>query len=1273
MTSFDACVKAPDPPIPNCEDQFTALKCLKCRNGFFNTFENLSFCQESTSVEKCEIYESKMDGCAKCSDGFTIANETCVPRAVVNVSDCVEMVSKGEGCGKCSEGFVLASDRLGCYQAIDHCEVHKLGYNGNEGRGGLACMVCKAGYYLDSASGHTGAATTPIEGVISVDNAQVSFNTCLALPEAADANCEIFSKESLVAGNSHSSSLPAPACQKCKPGYYLSVSGDINTCKKYPSNVFTECANLSGFTDKRCLECTYQHLLLKTKNLCLPPKQFLECLIYKSPTQCALCKEGFFSETCLPIPESMNCLRIENDGLGLTASNVTTARCGKCKDNFHPNQLGSCREPNDFESKFCSTFFNSGDGFICNHCDPLALPVGFEDKSICISKESPEFIAANIVQADFDSIKGFCKRIKFNPTTRKYSCIECSSDRILDDKTGACLLPIQVEEVLSHKHGFVGTYHSILSTNSLRRYKQFNRRFWIDPLDNSILDDFDGKTPNHYLDPVTFTVRDKSASAAETSYFSFYQNYLKGCKIFVPLLHTSTPTFGCALCKPGYYTFNDIQTLHINMRFKATLFNLINNYSQYNGEVPLSAKHAPKASPVNRYPTVTCLEASAQSFTTYPYSMENCERYVLSTDGTTIACAKCIEGYHGTSKFFENNSGGDQVFMVKHCVKMTSCGLTATNGMTYRSDYNPINMGLPFEAFATCGKCQSAAHTLILRLLKNDLFDSLQLAGTDMLGIECIDPNDAAKTGVATTTHLVPDCGMYVFVENEATDDKKVYCGSCKHGFKATSYWPYTDTDNNANSFADGNLGRISTCTEIANCQGKDWLNACSKCSDGYIYEYDTTLKIVKFDSCVEKDANIGHCQAAQGNRCYLCEEGFALNDTGVCDTFGVPLCSFFNTNNFLGIGNLDDTSSTIDNFLLPDWTLLEYFMYTGEGCVDCYDGYLALEVPVWGYWEKHYYCVFSNILKEIEESEGQVTAPGLSYNCLNYGYDFVNNVSKCKVCKRDFVLGASGECDPYRDALKGCVLNVSMGSDVCITCDTGFTLVQTSCVQNSVENCEEYEVSPSNTLICSRCKPSYYLNTTTNTCSPGAVRGCDYYQHNNRFECTTCSEGMIILENDLSQIYQTHTRYDTLGRVWRMSQPFWDFWVHVLFSNSQTLSVNKRTACVKIPGIKCTRGRVLRVQNTDSEYQIYGSTNARVIDGLNAQFITRSLNTGGTPLMLQQDVVFECLECEAGRWPTDTGSTDVTTQYALDVPQVWEKGDADEVLVVVAPPHGSR
>jgi hypothetical protein len=362
----------------------------------------------------------------------------------------------------------------------------------------------------------------------------------------------------------------------------------------------------------------------------------------------------------------------------------------------------------------------------------------------------------------------------------------------------------------------------------------------------------------------------------------------------------------------------------------------------------------------------------------------------------------------------------------------------------------------------------------------------------------------------------------------------------------------------------------------------------------------------------------------------------------------------------------MDDEDDPINDKLLPDWTLLEYFMYIGEGCADCYDGYLALEVPVWGYWEKHYYCVFSNILKEIEESEGTVTAPGLSYNCLNYGYDFTTNQSVCKKCKRDFVLGNGGECDPYRDELIGCLLNVSLSSNDCLKCDEGFTLINLRCVANNVENCESYDVNPSDELFCKICKPGYFLNTTSNLCTEGAVRGCDYYKDDNRFECLTCSEGLVVLENDIAEIYHNHKRWDLLGRVWRTTQPFWDFWVHTLFSESQLMSLNKRNACVKIPGIKCKKGRVILVEKVDTDYELYGSTNARIVDGINEQMVARGVSSSGKPLMSKQEVIFECLQCETGRWATTTEQTQIATEYGLDLAVVWDKGDSDSVITEI-------
>ena len=269
---------------------------------------------------------------------------------------------------------------------------------------------------------------------------------------------------------------------------------------------------------------------------------------------------------------------------------MLTAKCAICIEGYYPNHYGFCRPPNDFEAKFCSSFFNSGDGFSCNYCKTLGFPVGFQDKSICKSKSSPDLIASKVVQSDFDNIIAFCKKMKFNPLIEKYECLECTIDRVLDDKAGRCALPLEVAEIINHKAAFVTTYYDLQPTNSLLRYinfiysiylisyilnfrkKQYFRKLWIDLYENSILENIGGSKTDDFIHPTTFQ---KIDGATQTNDKAFYDKYLKGCKVFVPTLNHSTQIFACAVCKPGHLViYDNLEYMSLGL-YKTTLYDLI--------------------------------------------------------------------------------------------------------------------------------------------------------------------------------------------------------------------------------------------------------------------------------------------------------------------------------------------------------------------------------------------------------------------------------------------------------------------------------------------------------------------------------------------------------------------------------------------------------------------------------------------------------------------------------------------------------------------------
>jgi hypothetical protein len=147
---------------------------------------------------------------------------------------------------------------------------------------------------------------------------------------------------------------------------------------------------------------------------------------------------------------------------------VLSARCSQCNDGYWQNLSGTCKSPNDFESKFCDDFYNSGDKFLCNKCSPISLIFDYQDKSICLSKNSSEYSASTVFQAQFENIMGFCRKTKFNPLIEKYFCLECEDTRVMDDSQGKCEIPFKVEDT-STKFAMINTFYDIQPTNELLR------------------------------------------------------------------------------------------------------------------------------------------------------------------------------------------------------------------------------------------------------------------------------------------------------------------------------------------------------------------------------------------------------------------------------------------------------------------------------------------------------------------------------------------------------------------------------------------------------------------------------------------------------------------------------------------------------------------------------------------------------------------------------------------------------------------------------------
>ena len=147
--------------------------------------------------------------------------------------------------------------------------------------------------------------------------------------------------------------------------------------------------------------------------------------------------------------------------------------------------------------------------------------------------------------------------------------------------------------------------------------------------------------------------------------------------------------------------------------------------SPNDGDFPSSPRDFKGASPVNRFPGILCVDSEALEIED-EYSLINCERYVLSTDGTKFACQKCIPGYHGLMTKFDEYADTTDIPEIKNCKKMSSCDNPTMSGLSYRSDYDMSKLGINLEAFASCGQCTDVNKIMFTNVTYHTPSKSLQ-------------------------------------------------------------------------------------------------------------------------------------------------------------------------------------------------------------------------------------------------------------------------------------------------------------------------------------------------------------------------------------------------------------------------------------------------------------------------------------------------------------------------------------------------------------------
>lgn len=305
------------------------------------------------------------------------------------------------------------------------------------------------------------------------------------------------------------------------------------------------------------------------------------------------------------------------------------------------------------------------------------------------------------------------------------------------------------------------------------------------------------------------------------------------------------------------------------------------------------------------------------------------------------------------------------------------------------------------------------------------------------------------------------------------TINSSVSCAACKNGFK-----PVKSTDNY----------RIIDCTPIDNCDlatsSEEWFNGCRTCSTGFAHEFDNITKRVNYQSCISNTYD--NCFAVNNETalCAICQKAYTLSAKGACEQLSSSNCVNFNimaANSFSKGDGLNQIERAI------------YFLFD-QGCDSCQGGFVNVSSD-----EEVVHCVESPLLNT--DTGYYITS------CKAYHLDTTDNSLLCKQCNEGFIPTSDYKICINLANFANCKI-AEVGGLACKVCDENYVLVDTSCIEKTIESCTEY-LEGQQELKCKTCADTFLLKE--NECTTGTIPNCLTYNSLTE-NCSKCKTGFVLI-----------------------------------------------------------------------------------------------------------------------------------------------------------------
>ena len=1058
ITKEKTCVGYPLDGIPNCAVYENPQKCLQCVEGFF--LETDVSCQQVSTISGCSNYNTsaKTSICVKCTnDNILDELGVCNPRTET-IDNCIDYHATLNKCLVCTEGFKTTDDSVKCVNTIPDCDEYEFS---NIFTDTSSCKFCSKGLtFLAEATRSDGLKGKCLEGSVP--------------------NCDIYQAENI--------------CYTCAFGYSLQGTDCLL------NNVVEFCENYERDKLHTCQTCNPNYMLFNINDICTETAVIANCDTFSSPNKCQKCKNGFKimedteivgRDKCDLIPVTLNCVQYDN----------STSKCTLC-DKAYVLDEGVCKKTQDYLQEYCAS--DNMDGLInlqefkCNHCDQFSSIVDVNSYFICTSEKYRDDLIEN------------CGKYKRDQIDLTFKCIQCKEGFYLQDEK--CVTECSSEKI--------------------KIIEELTKGFVL----NSQSSSFDMYKVSGLRKCETLTGAPSNCEIVAPNIF--FQNTDETIVDYV-----------CIQCKLGFISVPAPKT--------ATRYNSGDIENSISGPLPV-------------YPGLSCVSSQitiSGQVNDATNLIENCQYYYKLNKNTsqieTYGCLRCKFGYTGViiNSDYSNFSG-----FLDTCEPFpeNECDLDVKY-QGYTQDFEDLeNWLIPLSSYLTCHKCKDNAQKPVLfidydvaavdtgfnvtpaspnnydyykystwknyaGINKYSLTSSPYRNGSGGKMNVCMVPNNTNfnMSGgnyfrILNGDNAGDNCALFIsqvyyspsayysYVSGSVDfriNNVTLTCGACMPSYRK---YKTPKTYGNTNQTYVTYFYHGYECSAISNCDdtGKDWVNYCSKCLDGYVWNWNTSSKRIEYDNC--RLNSIKNCQAAASNTvCSYCEKGYVLHSDGYCEKYTSPFCD---DNYSLFTVEFEANSSSPIYIDLGRSGL--YLHPHPPGCNSCKTGYAAYEQP-----GSKFVCLKSQFLLDHTNLIGTITT-GFVENCKNYYYETSGNTITCVVCEDSYTLTITNKC-VQASTVNNCAYASEITSNgettySCETCLDGFIFVSGLCTEGTIVNCKTYTISKTaKTQNCAVCNDGYY--SAGSTCIQGSIANCLVYD--SATNCISCSSGFqsIKLKDNVS------------------------------------------------------------------------------------------------------------------------------------------------------------